>query len=268
MSTPALPSPGLSPLFDLHGKVAVVTGASRGIGRAVAERMAEAGARVVISSRKQPACDAVATAINALHGADRALAIAASISVKDDLARMVDRVLAEWGRIDILVCNAATNPYYGPMAGIGDEQFRKILDNNILASHWLVQMVQPGMIDRRDGVVILVSSVGGLRGSSTIGAYNLSKAADMQLARNLAVELGPHNIRVNCIAPGLIKTDFARALWEDPDTLKLYTGATPLARMGEPDEIAGTAVFLASRAGAFATGQTFVIDGGYTVMGP
>ncbi len=255
-------------LFDLRGKVAVVTGASRGIGRAIAERMAEAGARVVISSRKQPACDAVAAAIDGLHGEGRALAIAASISAKDDLARMVDRVLSEWGRIDILVCNAASNPYYGPMAGIGDDQFRKILDNNILASHWLVQMVQPGMIGRRDGVVILVSSVGGLRGSSTIGAYNLSKAADMQLARNLAVELGPHNIRVNCIAPGLIKTDFARALWDNPGTLKAYTDATPLGRIGDPDEIAGTAVFLASAAGAFATGQTFVIDGGYTVMGP
>jgi NAD(P)-dependent dehydrogenase (short-subunit alcohol dehydrogenase family) len=128
--------------------------------------------------------------------------------------------------------------------------------------------VQPGMIDRRDGVVILVSSVGGLRGTSTIGAYNLSKAADMQLARNLSVELGPHNIRVNCIAPGLIKTEFARALRDDPETLKRYTDATPLGRIGDPDEIAGTAVFLASRAGAFATGQTFVIDGGYTVMGP
>ncbi len=258
----------MSSLFDLHGKVAVITGASRGIGRAIAERMAEAGARVVISSRKQPACDAVAAAINAAHGDFRALPIAASISAKDDLARLVDRVLAAWGRIDILVCNAASNPYYGPMAGIADDQFRKIVDNNILASHWLVQMVQPGMIDRKDGVVILVSSVGGLRGSSTIGAYNLSKAADMQLARNLAVELGPHNIRVNCIAPGLVRTDFARALWQDPSTLKLYTDATPLGRIGDPDEIAGTAVFLASRAGAFATGQTFVIDGGYTVMGP
>jgi NAD(P)-dependent dehydrogenase (short-subunit alcohol dehydrogenase family) len=258
----------VSTLFDLHGKVAVVTGASRGIGRAIAERMAEADARVAISSRRQEACDAVAAAINERHGDNRALAIAASISAKGDLARMVDRVLAEWGRIDILVCNAASNPYYGPMAGIGDDQFRNILDNNILASHWLVQMVQPGMIDRRDGVVILVSSVGGLRGTSTIGAYNLSKAADMQLARNLSVELGPHNIRVNCIAPGLIKTEFARALRDDPETLKRYTDATPLGRIGDPDEIAGTAVFLASRAGAFATGQTFVIDGGYTVMGP
>ena len=257
----------MSSLFDLSGRVALVTGATRGIGRAIAMRMAEAGARVVVSSRKQEACDEAAAAIVAAHGPDRAMAVAASISDKDALARMVEAVLARWGRVDVLVCNAASNPYYGPMAGIGDDQFRRILDNNILSSHWLVQMVAPGMTERRDGAVILVSSVGGLRGSATIGAYNISKAADMQLARNLAVELGPHNIRVNCIAPGLVRTDFARALWENPDTLRSYTAGTALGRIGEPDEIAGAAVFLASPAGAFATGQTFVIDGGYMVMG-
>ncbi len=254
-------------LFDLSGKVALVTGATRGIGRAIALRMAEAGARVVVSSRKQEACDETAAAIEAAHGPDRALPVAASISDKAALGRLVEATLARWGRIDVLVCNAASNPYYGPMAGIADDQFRRILDNNILSSHWLVQMVAPGMAARRDGAVILISSVGGLRGSSTIGAYNISKAADMQLARNLAVELGPDNIRVNCIAPGLIRTDFARALWEDPDTLRSYTDGTALRRIGEPDEIAGTAVFLASPAGSFATGQTFVIDGGYMVMG-
>ena len=263
----------MSTLFDLTGKVAVVTGSTRGIGRAIAERMAEAGAQVVVSSRKAAACAECAAAINAAHGnaahgEDRAIAVPASISSKDELARLVATVLRHWGRIDILVCNAASNPYYGPMAGIGDDQFRKILDNNILANHWLAQLVQPGMIARRNGVIIIVSSVGGLRGSPVIGAYNLSKAADMQLARNLAVELGPHNIRVNCIAPGLIKTDFARALWDDPATLRSYTDVTPLGRIGRPDEIAGTAVFLASAAGAFATGQTFVIDGGYTISGP
>ncbi len=258
----------MSTLFDLTGKVAVITGSTRGIGRAVAERMAEAGANVVISSRKAPACEACAAEINARYGAGRAIAVPASISSKDELERMVGVVLERWGHIGILVCNAASNPYHGPMAGIGDDQFRKILDNNILANHWLVQLVRPGMIERRDGSVIIVSSVGGLRGSPVIGAYNLSKAADMQLARNLAVELGPHNIRVNCIAPGLIKTDFAKALWDDPVTLRSYTDATPLGRIGRPDEIAGTAVFLASEAGSFATGQTFVIDGGYTISGP
>ncbi len=252
-------------LFDLTGQVAVVTGSSRGIGRAIAERLAEHGARVVISSRKQDACDAVAAAINAQHGAGSALAVAANISRKDALQALVDRALAEYGRIDTLVCNAASNPYYGPMAGIADEQFRKILDNNIVANHWLVTMVAPQMVARRDGSIIIVSSIGGLRGSSVIGAYCISKAADMQLARNLAVELGPHNVRVNCIAPGLIKTDFAKALWDDAAALAERNASTPLRRIGEPDEIAGAAVYLAAPASRFMTGQSLVIDGGVTI---
>jgi NAD(P)-dependent dehydrogenase (short-subunit alcohol dehydrogenase family) len=252
-------------LFDLTGKVAIITGSSRGIGRAIAERMAEQGAKVVISSRKAAACEEAAGAINAARGAGTALAIPANISSKDDLARLVAGTREAFGRIDILVCNAASNPYYGPMAGISDEQFRKILDNNVIANHWLAQMVAPEMIERRDGAIIIVSSIGGLRGSPVIGAYNISKAADFQLARNLAVELGPHNVRVNCIAPGLIRTDFARALWENPDTLGHYTATTPLRRIGEPDEIAGVAVMLASRAGSFITGQGIVVDGGVTI---
>lgn len=252
-------------LFDLTGKVAIITGSSRGIGRAIAERMAEQGAKVVISSRKAAACEEAAGAINATRGAGTALAIPANISSKDDLARLVACTREAFGRIDILVCNAASNPYYGPMAGISDEQFRKILDNNVIANHWLAQMVAPEMIERRDGAIIIVSSIGGLRGSPVIGAYNISKAADFQLARNLAVELGPHNVRVNCIAPGLIRTDFARALWENPDTLGHYTATTPLRRIGEPDEIAGVAVMLASRAGSFITGQGIVVDGGVTI---
>ena len=252
-------------LFDLTGQVAVVTGSSRGIGRAIAERLAEHGARVVISSRKQDACDAVAAAINAKHGAGTALAVAANISSKAALQALVDRALADYGRIDTLVCNAASNPYYGPMAGIADEQLRKILDNNIVANHWLVTMVAPQMVARRDGSIIIVSSIGGLRGSSVIGAYCISKAADMQLARNLAVELGPHNVRVNCIAPGLIKTDFAKALWDDPAALAERNASTPLRRIGEPDEIAGAAVYLAAPASRFMTGQSLVIDGGVTI---
>lgn len=252
-------------LFDLKGKVAIVTGSSRGIGRAIAERLAEHGARVVISSRKSGACEEVAEGINVAHGAGTAIAVAANISSKDDLANLVARTQSAFGRIDVLVCNAASNPYYGPMSGISDDQFRKILDNNVVSNHWLIQMVAPQMIERRDGSVIIVSSIGGLRGSPVIGAYNISKAADLQLARNLAVELGPHNIRVNCIAPGLIRTDFARALWENPETLARYTGTTPLRRIGEPDEIAGVAVLLASKAGSFITGQGIVADGGVTI---
>lgn len=252
-------------LFSLSGKVALITGSSRGIGLAIAQRMAEQGARVVISSRKQDACDAVAAEINERYGAGRAIAIAANISSKEGLTELVQRTQQEWGSIDILVCNAASNPYYGPMAGISDEQFRKIFDNNVLSNHWLISLVSPDMVQRKAGAIIIVSSIGGLHGSSIIGAYNVSKAADFQLARNMAVELGPHNVRVNCIAPGLIQTDFARALWENPDTLAQATSTTPLGRIGQPDEIAGAAVFLASDAGSFMTGQAMVIDGGVTI---
>jgi NAD(P)-dependent dehydrogenase (short-subunit alcohol dehydrogenase family) len=250
-------------LFDMTGKVCVITGSTRGIGKAIAEQLAEHGANVVISSRKAGPCDDVAAAINAKHpGA--AIAIPASISSKDDLQRLIDETRKAFGKIDVLVCNAAVNPYYGPMSGISDEAFRKILDSNIVANNWLVNMVAPEMKERRDGAIIIVSSVGGLRGNAVIGAYCISKAADMQMARNLAVELSPHNIRVNCIAPGLVKTDFAKALWETPEAEKRSSQNTPLRRLGEPNDIAGMAVLLASRAGAWITGQSMVIDGGDT----
>ena len=251
-------------LFDLTGKVAIITGSSRGIGRAIAERMADHGAKVVISSRKAGPCDEVAAEINAAHPG-HAIAVPANISSKADLQRLVDETRKAFGKIDILVCNAASNPYYGPMIGIEDDQFRKILENNVIANHWMVQMVAPEMVARKDGAIIIVSSIGGLRGSSVIGAYNISKAADFQLARNLAVDLGPDNVRVNCIAPGLIKTDFAKALWDNPDTLKRATSGSPLRRIGEANEIAVAAVFLASAAGTFITGQAIVIDGGATI---
>lgn len=252
-------------LFDLSGKVAIVTGSSRGIGRAIAEALAEQGAKVVISSRKQDACDEVANALNAKHGEVRAIAIAASISDKEALQALVDGAMEAFDRIDVLVCNAASNPYYGPMGGISDDAFRKILDNNVLSTHWLVQMVAPQMLERGEGSIIIVSSIGGLTSSTVIGAYNISKAADFQLARNLAAEFGPHGVRVNCIAPGLVRTDFARALWEDPDTLKAVTRYTPMRRIGEPHEIAGAAVFLAAPASTFMTGQTVIVDGGSTI---
>ena len=255
----------MSSLFSLEGKVAVITGSSRGIGKAIAERMAEHGAKVVISSRKPEPCAEVAAAINAAHGAGRAISIPANISSKHDLMHLVDESTRQFGLIDILVCNAASNPYYGPMAGIEDDQFRKILENNVIANHWLINFTAPQMLARKDGAIIIVSSIGGLRGSPVIGAYNVSKAADFQLARNLAVEYGPNNVRVNCIAPGLIKTDFAKALWEDPKALKRRTSSTPLRRIGEPDEIAGAAIFLASKAGSFVTGQAIVVDGGVTI---
>lgn len=256
-----------SPLFDLTGKVAIVTGSSRGIGKAIALRMAQSGAKVVISSRKADACEQTANEINALCGETQAIVVPANISDKESLQRLVKTTLEQLGHIDILVCNAASNPYYGPMSGISDEQFTKILTNNIIANHWLISMVAPQMQERRSGSVILISSIGGLKGSDKIGAYNISKAADMQLARNMAVELGTSNIRVNTIAPGLIKTDFARALWENPKTAAQYESQTALHRIGEADEIAGAAIFLAADAGSYMTGQTLVIDGGVTITG-
>ena len=252
-------------LFDLTGKTAIVTGSSRGIGKAIAERMAEHGARVVISSRKAAPCNEVAAEINRKYGAGRAIAIPANISSKEELQRLVDETKKAFGKIDILVCNAAANPYYGPLADISDDAFRKILENNIIANNWLISMAVPEMRARKDGSIMIVSSIGGLRGSPVIGAYCISKAADMQLARNLAVEYGADNVRVNCIAPGLIKTDFAKALWDNPDTLKRSTAGAALKRIGDPDEIAGCAVFLAGRGGSFVTGQNFVIDGGATI---
>jgi NAD(P)-dependent dehydrogenase (short-subunit alcohol dehydrogenase family) len=251
--------------FRVDGKVAIVTGSSRGIGRSIAEHLAAYGAKVVISSRKQGPCEEVAQAIRASGG--EAIAVPASIAEKAQLEHLVAQTRDRFGQIDILVCNAASNPYYGPMSGLPDEAFQKILQNNIVANHWLANLVLPEMAQRRDGVVIIVSSIGGLKGSATLGAYCVSKAADMQLARNLAVEWGKHNIRINCIAPGLVKTDFARALWENPELLARTEAVTPLGRIGDPADIGGIAVFLASRAGAFITGQTIVADGGITITG-
>lgn len=251
--------------FSLKDKVAIVTGSSRGIGRSIAEHLARAGARTVISSRKAPACEEAAQAIRQEGG--EAIAIPANIGDKAQLEQLVAETRRHWGHVDVLVCNAASNPFYGPMSQLPDEAFNKILQNNIVSNHWLANLVLPEMAQRRDGAVIIVSSIGGLKGTATLGAYAISKAADMQLARNLALEWGEHNIRVNCIAPGLVRTDFARALWENPDIRRRYEMQTPLKRLGEPDDIGGIAVFLASRAGAFVTGQTIVADGGVTIAG-
>lgn len=253
-------------LFDLTGKSAIITGSSKGIGRAIAEQFAVQGARVVISSRKPEPCEEVAKAINNKHGAGTAIVAPANISNKDDLKRLVDEANAAFGKIDVVVCNAASNPYYGPMSGINDDQFIKILQNNIISNNWLLQMVAPQMKERKDGAMIIVSSIGGLRASTVIGAYCISKAADVQLARNLAAEWGPHNIRVNCISPGLVKTDFAKALWEDDTNREQRESEMPLRRLGVPDDIAGAAVMLASRAGSWLTGQNIVVDGGVTAV--
>jgi NAD(P)-dependent dehydrogenase (short-subunit alcohol dehydrogenase family) len=252
----------MASLFDLTGKVAVVTGSSKGIGRAIAERMAEHGARVVVSSRKQDACDVVTQAIVAKGG--EAITKTCNIGRKEELQALVDAAVAKWGGIDVLVCNAAVNPYYGVSENAPDEAYDRVMNYNVRSNFWLCNMALPGMAARGGGSVIIVSSIGGLRGSTHLGIYAISKAADMQLIRNLACEWGPRGIRANAIAPGLIRTDFARALWENPEIAKKRSRETPLQRIGEPDDIAGAAVFLAAPAGAFTTGQTIVIDGGTT----
>jgi len=251
-------------IFDLSGKVAVITGSTKGIGKSIAEQMALQGATVVVSSRKADACEAVAAEINTMvkDGPGSAVAIPCHIGDKDQLQQLVDQTHDRIGEIDILVCNAAVNPFYGSMADIPDAAFDKILATNVKSNHWLCQMVIPEMVARKDGVVIIVSSVGGLHGSSVLGTYGISKAADMQLVRNIASEYGPSNVRANAIAPGLVRTDFAKALWENPETLKATTANASLRRIGEPEEIGGVAAFLASKAGSFMTGQTIVVDGG------
>lgn len=250
-------------MFDLDDKVALITGSSRGIGKAIAEAMARAGARVVISSRKADACETVAADIRGAGG--QAIAIPCNVSDTTRLASLVDRTMEHWGRIDVLVCNAAVNPHFGPSQEIGESAFDKVMTTNVKNVLWLCRAVIPQMAERGDGAVVIVSSIAGLKGTRRLGAYAISKAADMQLARNLALEWGPKNVRVNCIAPGLVRTDFARALWEDPGNRARALAAYPLGRLGEPEDVAGAAVFLASRAGTWITGQTLIIDGGATI---
>jgi NAD(P)-dependent dehydrogenase (short-subunit alcohol dehydrogenase family) len=251
--------------FDLSGRTAIVTGSSRGIGRAIAEGLARAGAKVVVSSRKAAACASVVAAIEKEGGS--AIGIACNVGHKDQLAALVAQTRAQFGAIDILICNAAVNPYFGPLAEIPDEAYDRTMNTNVRSNLWLCQMALPDMISRRDGAIVIISSIAGLKGSAALGVYGISKAADFQLARNLAVEWGKHNIRVNCIAPGLVKTDFAKALWDNPEQLAQRLRTTPLGRIGEPEDIAGIALLLASPAASFITGQVIVADGGVTIAG-
>lgn len=253
-------------LFDLSGKVAVVTGSSRGIGRSIAECMSRAGAKVVVSSRKAEACLPVAEEISAAGG--EAAVFACNISHKDQLRGLVDGTLARWGRLDVLVCNAAVNPYFGPMATMPEDAYDKIMASNVKSNFWLCNMAAPHMAAQGGGAIIIVSSIGGNQGSGTVGVYGMSKAADYALTRNLAVEWGPKNIRANCIAPGLIKTDFSRAFWENPKLADRVNARTPVRRIGLPEDVGGVAVFLAARASAYLTGQIIVVDGGLTVVEP
>jgi NAD(P)-dependent dehydrogenase (short-subunit alcohol dehydrogenase family) len=252
-------------LFDLGGMTAIVTGSSRGIGRSIAIEMARAGARVAVSSRKLDACSAVVETIRA--EGHEAIAVACNIGDLAQLETLVAETRKAFGPVDILVANAAVNPYFGSLAAITDEAFDRIMHSNIRSNLRLASLVQPDMAAKGDGSITIISSIAGLKGSRTIGAYGISKAGDMQLARNLALEWGKQGVRVNTIAPGLVKTDFAKALWDDPATLKSVLAASPLGRIGDPRDIAGAAVFLASKAGTFVTGETIVVDGGATIGG-
>lgn len=250
-------------MFDLKNKVAVITGSTRGIGKAVARAYAEAGAQVVISSRKADACKEVVAEFK--EDGLNAIDIPCHVGRKDQLQTLVKETRQQLGPIDILVCNAATNPVYGPMHQVADDAFDTVINTNLRSVFQLCNMVCPEMAERQTGSVIIVSSIAGIRGDAVIGTYGISKAAEAALVRNLAIEWGPSGVRANAIAPGLVKTDFARALWEDPQQLKAVQSVTPLRRIGRPEEIAGVALFLASEASSFVTGHTLVADGGMTI---
>jgi dehydrogenase/reductase SDR family protein 4 len=254
----------MHPLFDLRGKVALITGATRGIGKSIAEELARAGAKVAICSRKAEACEQARLELE--KSGFEVLARPCNVSRKEDLQALVEATAAKWGGIDIVVANAASNPYYGPLTGIADDAFDKIMANNLKSVLWLAGMTLPGMANRGGGSFMLVGSIGGILANTVIGAYGISKAAGHHLVRNLAAEWGPKQVRVNAIAPGLVKTEFARALWEDEKRARERIEATPLRRLGEPRDIGGVAVFLASPASAFITGQCIVADGGVTIL--
>ena len=254
-----------NPLFDLKGKTAIITGSSRGIGKAIAIRMAQYGAKVMISSRKIDACNAVVEEIKALGG--EAYAQECNIGSKEALQNLCDVSYEKLGKVDILVLNAASNPYYGPLAKITDEAFDKVMNNNVKSNLWLSNMVLPKMAETGGGKAIVISSIAGIKGSNVLGAYSISKTADLGLVRSLAVEWGPKNITVNALCPGIIKTDFAKALWDNPEILASVEKNAPLKRIGTPDEVAGAAILLASSSGSFITGQKIVMDGGLTIGG-
>ncbi len=245
--------------------MALITGSTRGIGRAIAISFAAAGAKVVISSRKAEACAAVVKEITEAGGT--AIAIPCNMSDMAQVENLAKETERQLGPVTQLVCNAAVNPVYGPMSKVDERAFDKVMTTNVGANLKLINLLSPGMAKAGGGSIILLSSVVAFAGSRNIGAYAISKAADIQLARNYAIELGPSKIRVNCIAPGLIATDFATALWEGPAG-KAFADKTPLGRLGEPDDISGVALFLASQAAKFVTGQCIIADGGVLLQDP
>jgi NAD(P)-dependent dehydrogenase (short-subunit alcohol dehydrogenase family) len=252
-------------LFDLKNKSILITGSSRGIGKAIAYQSAVHGAKVIISSRNIDACKETANEINKSIGEEVAFPIAANISHEDQLKNLVEKTMETLGDIDSLVCNAATNTYMGSMLDMSNDQFTKVMNNNIRSNQILCNLCIPHMVEKKNGTVIIISSIGGIKGSALLGAYNISKAADIMIVKNIAAEFGSKNIRANSIAPGLIKTDFAKALWENPEICNEVLKTCPMNRIGDPDEVAGIAVMLASNAGNYINGQTIVVDGGTTI---
>ncbi len=249
-------------MFDLSGRVVLLTGASKGMGLAMATGMAQQGARVVISARKQDALEQAAGQINAEVGTDCATPIACNIGHKDQLQSLVDQTRSRLGPIDVVVGNAGVNPYYGPTSQIPDDAYEKTMAANVQSNLWLAQMVVPDMIAKGAGSMMFTASVGAFKPSVMLGTYGMSKLALIALVRNLAAEFGPDGIRVNAICPGLIRTDFARELWDNPEAAKRAQQEIPLRRLGKADDLAGVAVFLASDASRYMTGQALTVCGG------
>ena len=249
-------------LFDLTGRVALLTGASRGMGLSMAQALAEHGARVVVSSRKIEQCETAIAQVNDRCGAGSAIAVACNVGYKEQLEALVAETRSRLGPIDILVANAGVNPFYGPMSEIPDSAFDKIMETNVRSNHWLCRMVAPDMVEKGAGSMMITASTGAFSASANLGTYGISKLADIALVRNLALEYGPSGVRVNAICPGIVKTDFARALWDNPEAQRHAESNTPLRRLGEPEDLQGIAVFLAADASAFITGQAIAVCGG------
>ncbi|MFU8876626.1 MAG: SDR family NAD(P)-dependent oxidoreductase [Wenzhouxiangellaceae bacterium] len=245
--------------------VTIITGSSRGIGRAAAELLAGRGHRVVISSRRQEACEEVVQAIGEAGG--EATAIACHVGHEEQLAALIERTVAQYGRLDNLVLNAASNPVYGPSDNVDREAFDVIMHNNVFSALRLAHLARPALKEAGQGTVVLVSSIAGLLGNRVIGAYGMSKAAENQLVRNLALEFGGDGIRVNGVAPGLIRTDFSQALLADERTVQHFERTTPLGRIGEPEDIARVIAFLTGPDSGWLSGQIITADGGITVTG-
>ena len=252
----------MSELFDLQNKNVLLTGASKGMGLAMAQGLVNHGANVVISSRKLDQCQKAVDTINESLKLEKAFAFSCNASSKDELNALVDFSMSKLGSITTLVCNAGVNSFFGSMSEIDDESYDKTMNTNVKSNHWLINMVSPSMIESGGGSIMITSSIAAFDASETLGTYSISKLAVLGLVRNYASELGPSNIRVNAICPGLVKTDFSKLLWDNPDAEKATSQRMPLRRLGEADDFKGVTVFLASDESSFMTGQALTICGG------